>query len=377
MKKGLMYVLFTALSIFFSSSIVSAAPAAPHPMEYQQPSGETFTATLHGDEWFNWVTAETGEVIVKGDDHFWYYAITRGDELKASNSRYLIHKKPQKTITNRDVTKIARQPTSKSRIKAKAIDPRFNMKHSQYINLGSNLLVLLVQFADTKIKYTDAQWNQQTFGSTGKSVRKYYEEVSNETYTLRPAQENYGTANDGIIKVTLPYTHPNTAGNSSDMNGVIVSDALYAANKYIDLSKFDQNKDRKVTSDELHLMTIVAGYEASYGAKSPSVWGHQYWIKEMVLDDVSLGNQGYISYTQFGELHGSSQYNDDHMATIGIIAHEFGHELGLPDLYDTDHSSMGVGPHSLMADNWSLLPNEYAGATPPHLDPWSKWVRLP
>jgi len=36
----------------------------------------------------------------------------------------------------------------------------------------------------------------------------------------------------------------------------------------------------------------------------------------------------------------------------GGILHELGHYLGLPDLYDSDASSFGSGPYSLMSDAW-------------------------
>ena len=36
------------------------------------------------------------------------------------------------------------------------------------------------------------------------------------------------------------------------------------------------------------------------------------------------------------------------MIEIGIFCHEFGHVLGLPDLYDTDDSSPGIGEWGLM-----------------------------
>ena len=62
--------------------------------------------------------------------------------------------------------------------------------------------------------------------------------------------------------------------------------------------------------------------------------------------------------------------------TIGLFAHELGHSLGLPDLYDTDVGNGGV-------DTWSAMASQYVGTTnnsdtPPHYDPWSKaflgWV---
>jgi M6 family metalloprotease-like protein len=54
--------------------------------------------------------------------------------------------------------------------------------------------------------------------------------------------------------------------------------------------------------------------------------------------------------------------------TVGVYAHEFGHLLGLPDLYDT--ASEKVGPWDLMARGaWNGNP---LGSTPAELTAWSR-----
>jgi PKD repeat protein len=58
------------------------------------------------------------------------------------------------------------------------------------------------------------------------------------------------------------------------------------------------------------------------------------------------------------------------MAGIGVLAHEFGHLLGLPDLYDVNYKSAGVGDWSLMAGGcWLDQEN-----TPANFDAWSRTV---
>src|SRR3989441_12194011 len=58
---------------------------------------------------------------------------------------------------------------------------------------------------------------------------------------------------------------------------------------------------------------------------------------------------------------------------LGVVAHEFGHDLGLPDLYDTDYSSAGAGLWDLMwGGSWTGVP---AGPSPAHFSAWSK-IRL-
>ena len=54
------------------------------------------------------------------------------------------------------------------------------------------------------------------------------------------------------------------------------------------------------------------------------------------------------------------------------MVHELGHDLELPDLYDTDESSQGVGTWSVMSyGSWNGV--SLPGDSPAHFDPWSKY----
>jgi len=73
------------------------------------------------------------------------------------------------------------------------------------------ILVLLVEFTDISLITSEAQWSDAFFGTTGKTTRTYYDEVSKGTFHFVAAAESYSAANDGIVKVALNYAHPNTA----------------------------------------------------------------------------------------------------------------------------------------------------------------------
>jgi M6 family metalloprotease-like protein len=60
---------------------------------------------------------------------------------------------------------------------------------------------------------------------------------------------------------------------------------------------------------------------------------------------------------------------------IGVFCHEFGHAFGLPDLYDTDKGSAGIGHWGLMGSgSWNSV------TQPAHMGAWAKselgWVNL-
>ncbi len=71
-----------------------------------------------------------------------------------------------------------------------------------------------------------------------------------------------------------------------------------------------------------------------------------------------------------GEIHGSGA--DNHLFTVGALAHEMGKDLSLPALYDIDGTSAGVGDWSVMGSgSWNGLTDP--GDTPALPDAWSKW----
>ena len=365
------WLVVTFCTLMFGTGVF-AMPASGISLQYAQPSGETFTATVHGDENINWLTAETGEVIVQDNDKYWKYAENIKGQILPSKYKYTKSGlRPIEIVKDNDVIIQIKKGTFASGATdiAKASNNTGDSEagvNSDIINSSDALstqpiITLLVEFNDVKMKYSEAQWNNLFYGTTGSTVNNYYKEVSDGKFAFAPANESSGTTNDGIIKVLLNYNHPNTGSNTGYANQKIVSDALTAANPYINYSEFDTNGNGRIDTNELHVVTIVAGYEASYGGGvSPTVWGHR-WATSVTLDGKYLS-----TYTQQGEVH----YN--HMATIGILCHELGHDLGLPDLYDYDGSSQGVGIHSIMAGGSWGSSGGYPGSSPTHFDGWSK-----
>ena len=188
-----------------------------------------------------------------------------------------------------------------------------------------------------------------------------------------PAAETCGTSNDGITDWTnLGYNHPDPGSYTDTRNQLIVKNALLANDGCIDYGAYDFDEDGYISSNELNLVVVVAGFERSNDMTgTPSVWAHQWALDEVsppMLDGVVIGNSAYGGYAQFGEVHA------DHQATIGVMVHEFGHSLNWPDLYDIDGSSYGVGDWSVMGTGgWNQT--SLAGDSPAHPDAFLKWYQ--
>ena len=360
------------LGLALGTAPAGAVPAKPGASkELAQPDGTTVRGHLYGDEWKNGLETRNGYTLARDrDSGYWEYAAkdSRG-RLVASGRR-----------PGRDAPKAA--PHLRDDTAEPLPDPAPAMNgtipgSAEPVNIGTQrALVILVRFADqASLGTTAANWNARFFG-TSESVSDYFKEVSFNNLTIAPAAETCGTDNDGVAGwFTLTRNHPNVTKLDNTTIGAAqetVRDAIVAANGCVNYASYDTDSDGKVESDELHITVIPAGWEASSGCATPSVWGHKYgaYAYTPTVDGVQAGT----SYTMFGEKHCDGGTTNPRMAQLGIMVHEIGHDLGWPDLYDVDYSTKGnVGYWSVMASgSWLARPTELPGASPPHPDAFSK-----
>ncbi|MBR5685293.1 MAG: hypothetical protein IKX18_03955, partial [Muribaculaceae bacterium] len=77
--------LLLLLALALMCATAQASPADPSPGKVTQPDGTTLTVTLHGDEFFNYLTTIDGYTVVKNASGFYTYARLDGDRLVASD----------------------------------------------------------------------------------------------------------------------------------------------------------------------------------------------------------------------------------------------------------------------------------------------------
>ncbi len=126
-----------------------------------------------------------------------------------------------------------------------------------------------------------------------------------------------------------------------------------------------------------HFQAIHAGEgeEAGGGAQGKdAIWSHRWYAYVNQagkigpdfnkLGGVPLGDSGIWigDYTTEPENGG-----------LGVFAHEFGHDLGLPDLYDTAGGDNGTGFWTLMSGgSWLNHGTDSIGTTPGYMGAWEK-----
>ena len=135
----------------------------------------------------------------------------------------------------------------------------------------------------------------------------------------------------------------------------MAEDALILANPLVDYSQFDRDGNGRL--DGVFIVHAGPGYEQTGNLNHvhSHAWSTSYTLN---LDGIAIN-----SYTMEPEENTSTG-----LSTMGVYAHEYGHFLGLPDLYDTDYSSSGIGSWSLMAGgSWNS-----SGRYPAFMDAWCK-----
>jgi immune inhibitor A len=226
-------------------------------------------------------------------------------------------------------------------------------------------LVLLVDFSDKTSIYTKDQIQTLLFASTSNSLTGYYQEVSYGQFTLTgevnlwvraPQPYSYYVGDSfGIYK---PY--PNNSQK-------LVEDVVALADAQIDFSEFDENGDGLVEN----LFIVHAGPGAEETQRRTDMWSHKWQLSDGRSAYQTNDGVKVDVFTIQPE-----RFDNGTMITIGVFAHEFGHTLGLPDLYDTDYSSSGLGWFCLMAaGSWASSNKDgQPGSSPVHPCAWSKYA---
>lgn len=341
-----MFNAFICVLVLYGT--VLGVSADPNSLELTQPDGTVFTAFQRGDEWQNWFENETGFTIMKNADEQWVFAkeVINGQLVPSNLIVYSSMEDPNDSGLNVE-----------PHLKPAPIQRYVPDQHMGGVNPSPqrtdyNLPMLLVEYPDEAATYTaanfDSLMNQSNYNGTG-SFNNYYEEVS------------YGQFN-AITTIAGWYTATNNHDYYGYENGFGVAEELVletiaaAEAAGFDFSLFDNDGDGYV--DVVNI--VHAGSGAEQGDHT-DIWSHRSWLTSPVqYDGVYIRDYTFNPETQSGS-----------QTSIGVIAHEFGHALNLPDLYDTDYTSSGLGNWCLMAGGaWGG--NGYSPEYPTHMNAWSK-----
>ncbi|MFD7021722.1 immune inhibitor A domain-containing protein [Promicromonospora sukumoe] len=217
----------------------------------------------------------------------------------------------------------------------------------------------------------------------GESFAGIYDEMSSGRFDLQ------GDVSDWV---TVPYSTASygTTESGEDMTRFIqdTADAWYdqqvASGKTAEeidayLQSFDVWDRYDIDGDGItaepdgyidHFQAIHAGEGEEAGAPESAIWSHRWSVNQG-----GLGTDGPADFEKLGGIKiGDSDIwirdytTEPENGGLGVFAHEFGHDLGLPDYYDTNGGENGTGYWNLMSSgSWLGHGDGTIGTTPNHM----------
>lgn len=397
---GLLLAQFAA-----AGPAVQAAPANPAPVEVLQPDGAAITVTNYGDEFFHWTEDEEGYLVAyEPDSQSWRYAYVEGDDILPGpvNAGEQPEARTRTAVQKVEADDYSEQFAEIAQAKREVFAVPGNMVPDHAapgeegpdtappaqapVQADQKTLLLLFEFNNATIYKGDQYWYNTYFNEAvnSASVSRYYMDMANGVNIINPVNTSSivssssqtishpssdvswvasgtsvtvtNTGYQGVIRIKLGRNHPIPSWNDAGFN---------ATRGMITLAvKAIKSNNPSFNFDGVKVCSIFAGGEAASGTLTNEVWAHQWYY-----DGTAAGLSGWIHYMANGEMVSSTVESG-----YGIMCHEFGHMLDLPDLYQGSGSG-DVGPYSLMANGcYGYAPNTgyNSGTMPVALDPWSK-----
>ncbi|WP_019228257.1 immune inhibitor A domain-containing protein [Sedimentibacter sp. B4] len=221
------------------------------------------------------------------------------------------------------------------------------------------------------------------------SMRNYYIEQSSNRYAV------YGDVTDWIkVPHEAAYYDDNPDSNvwlfledtvngwyKEQLDAGISTDKINEYLKQYDVrDRYDYDGDGDFDEPDGYIDTFQSvhageGEEAGGGTLGDdAIWSHSWYARSglvgiagpsfNMLGGIQIGDSDYWvgKYTIQPENGG-----------VGVFTHEYGHDLGLPDLYDTSGGENGTGFWTLMSSgSWMSDGTKDIGSKPSHMGAWEK-----
>ena len=357
-------IFFLFVFSFLSFAVAFAVKAYPGLITKTQADGSVISFYVHGDENLNYLTSEDGFFLMDVDGVLEYALVDNLFNFKSTGVK-------AKDIAKRD---LGEQAFLMSIPKAVDVVAKFDIQNNDAIamkranrdgmkRLSSNFpsigspksIVILVNFTDKKFTSSTAKddytrlLNEVGYADNGatSSARDYFSASSYEAF-----KPNFVVVGPYDLPRDFKYYGEDKEGRNDYNPGGMIVDACNAADADVDFSEFDVDGDGLIDN----VFVYYAGHNQAEGGGANTIWPH----RSCILANHHYDGVKLYDYACTSEFRGSEGTT---MCGIGTFVHEFGHVLGLPDLYVTDYGSDHHTPGS-----WDVMDNgpyNNKGRTPP------------
>lgn len=298
-------------------------------------------------------------------DEFYHYMLNRdGKQVREVNGMYVV-------VGDAPSKEVARAR------RAKGVARRQRKDVGTEPNLAPKGVVILANFKDKSMQssHTQAVFDELcnslncTVNSGYPSAGQYFADQSNGTY--RPQFDVFGPV---TLSRNVSYYGSDGAKEGDDQHATdAVVEACILANEQFTINWADYDSDSDGYVDFVYV--IYAGKGQADGGTSETIWPHNWSVESAryygnctySATQCKVGGKKLDNYAMSGEISGSS------LGGIGTLCHEFGHVMGLPDLYDTDYGTNYE--NNLTPADWNIMDGgsyNADGHCPPNYDPWEK-----
>ena len=336
-------------------------PAYPGKVDVKQKDGSTITIQSHGDEFFNYSTTTDGYIVSNVDGNYFYTDIafdgTRViSKIRANNPSRRTQAERAALKTRPVAASLSYLGTVSSMVRGQKVSSEASTRAGFPLEGKVKSIAILVNFKDVKFASQTANadfasmLNDENYsgnGGTG-SARDFY--VDNSMGKFEPDFDVVGPVD---IPENMAYYGGNDGlGNDKKPRQMII-DACAAAEKAgAVFSNYDFDGDGTIDN----VFVYYAGHNPAEQGPADAIWPH----KSEVGGNNMFSGKKLRKYACSSELKGNDGAN---MAGIGTFTHEFGHVLGLADIYATD-GSKSSGMYSLNTMSNGSYNN--GGRTPPY-----------
>ena len=322
-KKKVIIFIFIILFV----QCIFSAPSYYGSTDYIQPDGTPISLIQVGDEYYHMVFFENQPVYYNRENKFWEFYSFEGNKLIESGKKAGID-----SFVSLNEFKLKKN---------------YSTEYDDLLDKGYEgtyyYPVILINFKDTSFTFD----REEIFENLLNAQEYFYE---NSYGKFKIIFHVYGWYKSDMDKLEANV-------NISDF----IRDVLIQQDKEITFDLYDNDGDSKVDN----IVVIHQGQGQEYSKNPDDIWSHSSYFQSYISDEGILLDK-YTMQPEKMVVDGNPKG-----ASIGVLTHELGHVLGLPDLYDVDYSSNGIGKWGNMSFGcWNG--NEIPGDSPSHFCSWSK-----